>query len=430
MARHDTKQTFEAIPAESSVVHRIHLEAGISYNWIRGDVTTGRNADPRVQVLDSITGIASYNRSAVLSGSWQQSTGGAFDVRIDTTSTQVKYGYGYRLTLDRSDFVRGDTHTKAKIFDGGRVEGRLDNKSDADMYALKVEEGRTYSFVLDTDLDDPIGQTQWGIRDSSGSWIRMNDKYDPSEFSYEADADQKIFLSVEVPSGYPVDPIGDFRLSVTSDAENITGTRKGDELYGSEIDNYIQGYNGRDTIHAGGGDDRVVGGRGKDVLHGGEGEDTLVHVGRHGVVVNMDKGVSRTKGLGDRDRFDGFENVEGTRGKDKLIGSAEDNMLSGGRGRDVIKGQGGNDVIDGGRGKDKLTGGLGGDEFVFDARFGKDVIKDFNVDVDHITFRHHAEGKIELTDRRGDTVIDFGGRDSVKILDVSSDDLEDALFFG
>ena len=36
---------------------------------------------------------------------------------------------------------------------------------------------------------------------------------------------------------------------------------------------------------------------------------------------------------------------KGTRGKDKLIGSVEDNMLSGGRGRDVIKGQGGSDVI-------------------------------------------------------------------------------------
>ncbi|WP_162561796.1 calcium-binding protein [Limimaricola hongkongensis] len=430
MAKRDVYQTFEATPAERSVVHRIHLEAGISYDWIVGSVTSGDNANPYLQIIDSITGIVSFRDSSASKGSWFQSTGGAFDLRIDVSSYEVGRGEGYRLTLDRMDVVRGDIHTDAKILDGESILGRLDNKSDSDMYALQVEEGHTYQIDLDTNLIDSIQDTYLSLLDGAGSYMMSTDEDGAHQLTYKADADETLFVAVEVPSGYAYNALGDFRLSVTSDAENITGTRKGDELHGSEIDNYIQGYDGRDTIHAGGGDDRVVGGRGKDVLHGGEGEDTLVHVGRHGVVVNMEKGISRTKGIADRDRFDGFENVEGTRGKDTLIGSVEDNSLLGGRGNDTIKGQGGSDVIDGGRGNDKLIGGLGSDEFVFGRKFGKDTIKDFNVYEDFIEFSYHKESELDVSRNKGDVLIDFGGRDAVRILDASIDEVENALFFG
>ena len=66
-----------------------------------------------------------------------------------------------------------------------------------------------------------------------------------------------------------------------------------------------------------------------------------------------------------------------TNGRDRLHGTAQDDVIDARGGRDDLWGGAGDDVLSGGAGRDRLTGGAGADQFVFD-RAGRDRITDFD----------------------------------------------------
>jgi Ca2+-binding RTX toxin-like protein len=68
------------------------------------------------------------------------------------------------------------------------------------------------------------------------------------------------------------------------------------------------------------------------------------------------------------------KNINGTSGKDLLIGTAEDEHIYGFEGADTLKGAGGNDVLDGGAGADTMIGGTGNDWYKVDQ--SGDVVKE------------------------------------------------------
>lgn len=154
-------------------------------------------------------------------------------------------------------------------------------------------------------------------------------------------------------------------------------------------DDIIKLSRGNDRIEAGAGDDTVRAGSGHDVVFAGSGDDIIL----------------------------------GASGGDRLCGGTGSDRINGGSGHDRIFGQAGND---------DLTGGTGADVFVFAHRFGTDRIRDFDPDqrgeqidlggVARITdFR---DLRLHHLDQRGDdVVIDAGNGDSIRLLDLSIDDL-------
>ncbi|MDF2234144.1 hypothetical protein P2H44_16400 [Albimonas sp. CAU 1670] len=152
-------------------------------------------------------------------------------------------------------------------------------------------------------------------------------------------------------------------------------------------------------------------------------------------------------GKGGRDVF------EGGRKDDVLKGGGGNDTLSGGRGDDVLKGGGGNDVLDGGPGDDRLVGGkgrdvlsggagkdvlIGGpgkDRFDFaDGRFGKEIVKDFQIGKDKAVFDAdaYADFSALMEDARqtGGHVVIATDDGLVKLIDTDLDDLSvsDFLF--
>ncbi len=83
----------------------------------------------------------------------------------------------------------------------------------------------------------------------------------------------------------------------------------------------------------------------------------------------------------------GRDRLAGHAGADLLVGRGGPDRLQGGGGHDVLKGGHGRDVLNGGPGHDRLIGGAGADQFVFNARSGNDVIRDFQDGIDHIRIR-------------------------------------------
>ncbi|MBP8671990.1 MAG: M10 family metallopeptidase C-terminal domain-containing protein [Sphingobium sp.] len=78
-----------------------------------------------------------------------------------------------------------------------------------------------------------------------------------------------------------------------------------------------------------------------------------------------------------------------------ITGGAGNDALSGLNGKDNLLGGAGDDVLNGGALGDTLTGGTGADSFVLDiltTSANKDVIKDFELGIDHIALDRSAFG--------------------------------------
>jgi Ca2+-binding RTX toxin-like protein len=130
------------------------------------------------------------------------------------------------------------------------------------------------------------------------------------------------------------------------------------------------------------------------------------------------------------------DTIHGGAGNDTLYGNAGNDTLSGDSGNDVLIGGAGNDRLDGGAGSDVLTGGPGADVFIYGTGDGADTISDFShADGDRIDltgageFESLADLLSHAAQVNADTVIDFGGGDTLTIANVREVSLVGGIFF-
>ena len=156
--------------------------------------------------------------------------------------------------------------------------------------------------------------------------------------------------------------------------DTVDGGPGNDELYGEAGNDILSGGEDEDIIDGGPGDDTLIGGEGRDEFKGGGGSDTVEYTGMDmdgddtidPLNINLANGYSNDE-HGDRDEYDGIENVtiKGAGEENIITGDSNGNVLIGGTGADTIRGLGGNDRIDGGGGTDtELNGGDGTDTLV------------------------------------------------------------------
>ncbi len=163
--------------------------------------------------------------------------------------------------------------------------------------------------------------------------------------------------------------------------ENIDGSHYADLLIGNAQNNYINGEQGDDFIDGGDGNDHLygslgnnylIGGNGDDYItvrngaefiNGGEGNDTVNYSHPYlTAAVNIDLSTGIYGGLAINDTLISIENVTGTfQGNDRLVGNAQNNILSGSGGNDTIAGRAGDDTLYGGDGDDRIWGEQGND---------------------------------------------------------------------
>lgn len=160
------------------------------------------------------------------------------------------------------------------------------------------------------------------------------------------------------------------------------------------------------------GADRIIGSSSTDGLAGFGGDDVI-------------------KGRGGWDVISGHhgrDKIYGGSGRDLLYGDGDADRLFGGSGNDRLFGGSGRDWLDGGTGNDRLKGGAGEDVFVFNRGFGKDIVKDFQNNVDTIRLNDSIWGggltKAQMLrkyaeDTGRDVVLDFG-RHEITFEDVGS----------
>ncbi|MGK7950177.1 MAG: hypothetical protein AB4368_15695 [Xenococcaceae cyanobacterium] len=171
-----------------------------------------------------------------------------------------------------------------------------------------------------------------------------------------------IDLAILADIGYEIDGFttqGSIPALATSEEELIFGSIINDNIDGLLGDDRIQGGLGEDTLFGSGGSDILFGQGDGDLIFGGRGEDEL------------QGGASDDTLQGDA----GNDTVFGQQGNDRLFGNDNHDQLQGGLGEDTLFG---------GEGNDLMRGGDDRDYFWFEANNGQDVINEFIVAEDTI----------------------------------------------
>jgi hypothetical protein len=139
----------------------------------------------------------------------------------------------------------------------------------------------------------------------------------------------------------------------TKKANNVTGTNKGDKIRLGAGNDRASGRGGADRISGAAGKDRLNGDSGRDALNGGSGNDRL----------NGGSGNDNVAGAS------GNDNVAGGSGNDRVSGSSGRDRLSGGKGKDRLSGGSGNDYLNAADGKKDaaVDGGSGTNKCKIDA---------------------------------------------------------------
>lgn len=283
----------------------------------------------------------------------------------------------------------------------------------------------------DAPYEDIYGQlfSEWGVR--IGGNFRVNQRTDDTQ---------------EWPSVAPV-PGGGFVVTFQSDAADFdhegiaarvfggltpaqaklgappVATAGPDNYNGTAIGNAFNGLGGNDVLRGNGGNDVLGGGNGNDAILGGDGSDRL----------DGQAGNDAVRGEAGNDL------VAGGVGNDRLFGDEGNDRVDGGTGNDVLTGGGGADVLDGGAGNDVVAGGPQNDRFLFARLGGRDVVADFQDNVDTLVLDDtlwgpnlSAAGVINrfARDLGTSVVLEFAGGESVTLRGVLSPNaLVDDLIF-
>lgn len=231
--------------------------------------------------------------------------------------------------------------------------------------------------------------------------------------------------------------LGDDTITGSTDFDYIDaggGNDSVDALGGFDT---IYGFEGSDSIYGGTGDDFIDGGLDDDVLDGGDDADIILG-GDGNDSINGGGGndvIESSVGIDSIDGGTGNDYIDGGTENDSILGGSDVDTIYGADGNDTIDGQGGNDLIYGeenddslaggaeadtifgGNGFDFINGGPGGD--ILDGEDGKDTILGGN-NIDSI---YGGTGE-DLLSGGSDTAADFidGGQDNDTITGEGGND--------
>jgi len=380
-------------------------------------------------------------------------------LRVREDGPHVKDGAGqdvaYQYTFASSE--------KAVIYLASGSDGRLDLDVDLGAYASRAHHVSVTYLEAKPGFDAADYDAEARMRVDADVDVGRDGQLGITLDPFEMAEVTLTFTGGILLRGDPENGVDD-RFSGTRFGDDLRGGAGNDALFGSGGSDRLDGGSGDDRIGGGGGNDLFVTGAGNDTVIGGAGKDTVSYEGSaSGVSVYLSSG--RAEAGGDTDTLIGIENVMGSQVSDRLFGDggnvleglggddfiwvagAKGNLADGGSGSDVIDarsgggvliggdgqdqilggaygiqafggngadwiiGGAGDDYIEGGSGRDHLAGGAGRDVFHFAAGDGADLIADFDLARDRLSFGFDdaTVRKAQVSAQGDDTLLSVGG---------------------
>ena len=184
-----------------------------------------------------------------------------------------------------------------------------------------------------------------------------------TQLSFElTSSDNDPVFGLNTPAYFALDNLILVDSDLQGDGENLLGTEGNDYLVGTQQDDLIEALAGNDTLLGKQGNDLMNGGNGNDILDADNGNDIL-NGGNGNDILSAGNGNDTLNG--------GF-------GNDTLNGAGGNDLIIGSGGDDLLNGDNGNDTLNGGSGTDRLVGGGGNDVFVLSIDSSSDTFSDFN----------------------------------------------------
>ena len=362
--------------------------------------------------------------------------------------------------LAGDDFIDGRGGGDSIRYDDGRVTSGINVQLAAGTItggpSIGTDTLRSIESVFGTAFDDVFDATGFSDSSLNAGSIGVGGVFNQflpgnGNDTITGNGDTQLFYS-NLTAGINLDFFTGTVTGATAGTDTFSGVRYvgatnfDDTIIGDDNFQQVQGLAGNDTIYGHGGFDELLGldgndtlegGEGPDNLDGGAGNDTLSYAGSPaGVTVNLDTHTaSGGDAEGDNLLAANFQNPGGIQTFENIRGSEFDDHLTGNGGDNIITGGAGSDTLAGAAGLDNLDGGGGDDTFVFSPGSEVDVIAGFVAGVG-------TEDRIDLTAMPGiysladliatqdgpDTVLDFGGGDSIILENILVEDLHEDDF--
>lgn len=222
--------------------------------------------------------------------------------------------------------------------------------------------------------------------------------------------------------------------------EAFVGAEEDDKVIGEldEVDYYLEGGAGDDSLESADGNDELFGGEGEDTLRGHGGNDELYGGDDNDILNGGDRNDTLEGGAGSDKLYgkDGNDSIEGGTGDDYISGLTGDDTLKGNEGDDELRGGKGNDTLTGNEGNDTLYGNDGDDVFRFYKGNESDLVVDFENNIDTIDIDRNITGissddvgsALSKAEQIGsDVLFDFGSGDILTVENATIAQLEDDL---
>ncbi len=245
----------------------------------------------------------------------------------------------------------------------------------------------------------------------------------------------------------------DNRLESGDGDDDLRGERGNDYLIAGAGDDVLQGNSGDDFLFGGAGDDILFGGTGLDRLYGGAGRDVFFATPGSGldIIYDYQLGVDRLVFAGTHFSDLTIQAYHATdteiltpTGSRVVMRNVDFNALTGNDffyimnpmfgsgGNDYLRGSNADDFFGSHGGSDRMWGYGGNDIFEFDAPGGLDIVYDFSVGDDLISFSNGGYSDLTITTYGGtdaQIVSTMGGR--MVLRNVAASDLTiDKFIFG